>query len=516
MKTNKSLNELFHSASAETEGGVPSQSEVERLLRNSEVRSVPVTTNIGQWLYERLLSTPLRIGITSMTTAACIALGIIAFWPQASSQPSNKVSTVANRTAKSNRANERQIPLLAGIGQPPQFTTHGQTASAQPAHAHAHAQIPATPIAAANSLHPLDLSEAQLAKLGIVLQADGDIDFYVGDGLMRGRDSDCVSHYGFTSSGGFRIHFLTRGLLTEKDLPQLHILSAAPKLITATTGAKRLFSFDNNSSNNVPRYHTEVLKSFPSGNGKTDVLPVFDDDSALQASVNTIPENRRTNREIILKRVLQVKSGEQKPLDTVSIQRETVRISDSLGTTIREREVKFSNDSSEALPPFPDEIDSLNRRTNNPANNYSDSEYNSFLHNLKALNRLIPIRIRNLNNHAHPNELIFWYDPTPEVLAAVPQAMAARSEAVTMQVQTVVYPNPTNGRATLRFELMGTNRGHYTVRNLLGQEVMSGGTLSGSTGEVPLDLSKLDAGVYLLVTTTVGGVPDVERVVVAK
>ncbi len=41
-------------------------------------------------------------------------------------------------------------------------------------------------------------------------------------------------------------------------------------------------------------------------------------------------------------------------------------------------------------------------------------------------------------------------------------------------------------------------------------------TLAFLPGDVPLDLSKLDAGVYLLVTTTDGGVPDVERVVVTK
>jgi hypothetical protein len=74
---NTSLNDLFRSAQSETDQEVMSQNEVERLLLDSNVRSVPIITKIGQQLYGRLFSTPLKIGMTAMTTVACIALGII-------------------------------------------------------------------------------------------------------------------------------------------------------------------------------------------------------------------------------------------------------------------------------------------------------------------------------------------------------------------------------------------------------------------------------------------------------
>lgn len=85
--SNKSLNDLFREASAEmgsdAEGNLLSQSEIEQLLRNSSVRDVPAaTTTIRQRLYKPLLSTPLRIGITAMTLAASIVLGILAIGPK--------------------------------------------------------------------------------------------------------------------------------------------------------------------------------------------------------------------------------------------------------------------------------------------------------------------------------------------------------------------------------------------------------------------------------------------------
>ncbi|MFI5202415.1 MAG: T9SS type A sorting domain-containing protein [Candidatus Kapaibacterium sp.] len=516
MKTNKSLNELFHSASAEADGHVPSQNDVERLLRNSHVRSVPVTTKIGQRLYVRLLSTPLKIGITSMTTAACITLGIIAFLLPGPQRIFHPRPLPSDQTYRPDAA-EAPLPYLSRLATHKSFVASPQRPTARSLTTIA--TLPGATIATSDSLHPIDLSEAQLAKLGVVLQENGDIDFYVGDGLKRDGDTGYVSHYGFNPSGGFRIHFLTRGLLTKRDLPQLHILSAAPKLITATNGDKRLFTFENDGPNSIPRFHTEVLKSFAASNGRFDVLPVFDDDSAMQASINAMIQNPgRVNRKFVLKQVKEIDSSEDGSPHTLTLHRETVKISDSLETTTREQFDTILPQVNAQAPSIKKETDAFAKRHNKPneVSNYSDSEYNAFIDNPDELNRLIPIRVRNLKNPDHPNELIFWYDPTSDVMAAIPQAQATHTAFVTMQVQTTVYPNPTRGRATLHFELTGASSAHYTVRNLLGQEVMSGGTLSGSTGDIPLDLSRLNAGVYLLVTTTNSGAPDVERVVVAK
>ena len=130
------------------------------------------------------------------------------------------------------------------------------------------------------------------------------------------------------------------------------------------------------------------------------------------------------------------------------------------------------------------------------------------------LDHLIPIRVRNTKNAAHPNELIFWYEPTPEVTAAIPEASISTTQS--KQLAISVYPNPTNGPAQIHYSLSGARKAYFSVRNLLGQKVLDGGMTSGSSGDMKLDLSSLDAGVYLLVTTTDNGERDVERVVVAK
>ena len=138
------------------------------------------------------------------------------------------------------------------------------------------------------------------------------------------------------------------------------------------------------------------------------------------------------------------------------------------------------------------------------------------LYNSTNLDHLIPIRVINNKNAEHPNELIFWYEPSPELTAALPAGVNAVPTVQSKQLAISVYPNPTIGPATIHYELADAPRAYFSVRNLLGQEVLNGGMTSSTTGDAPLDLSKLPAGVYLLVTTTDNGERDVERVVVTK
>jgi hypothetical protein len=121
-----------------------------------------------------------------------------------------------------------------------------------------------------------------------------------------------------------------------------------------------------------------------------------------------------------------------------------------------------------------------------------------------------------MKNAEHPNELIFWYEATPEVTAVIPDASVSEPAPQSKQLAISVYPNPTNGPATIHFDLANEPKAYFSVRNLLGQQVLDGGMTSGASGDMKLDLSSLDAGVYLLVTTTDDGERDVERVVVAK
>ncbi len=285
---NKSLNDLLRSVQAEAKGDILSQSEVERLLPSIE-RSVPVTQSTQQWLsnnlYERLLSTPLKIGMTAMTTAACITLGLIAFWPTPE-QTVNKAPILSHATYGS----QGMDGAMQNISRPTANNAPSLNYKSQPNEVIA--KIPAQPIATADSLQPVELSPEQLAQLGIVLEDNGDIDFYTRD-VSSAKDSHgdslvYVSHYGLPPTWGLRVHFLAHGLLTPGDIPEIHCLTMMPQLITEPNGSKRLFSFENNGSSQFKKgsFHTKEIKNFTDENGKTDVRPVFDDDSNMNMDIN--------------------------------------------------------------------------------------------------------------------------------------------------------------------------------------------------------------------------------------
>jgi hypothetical protein len=606
--SNKSLNDLFRSAEAEVDGNVLSQSEVERLLQTGK-RSVPVTQSIQQKLFERLLSTPLKIGMTAMTTAACITLGLIAFWPQQSTTTVTKNPILSHRTYGS----QGMDGATQNISQPTTNYTPSANFKSQPSEAII--KIPTQPIATADSLQPVELSPEQLAQLGIVLEDNGDIAFYTRD-VSSAKDSNgdslvYANHYSLPPTWGLRIHFLAHGLLTPRDVPEIHCLSMMPKLITEPNGAKRLFSFEADVPSKFKNgnFHTKEIKNFTNENGKMDVMPVFDDDTEMQnvVSKSLNPGEIRTTtvhdsgNGVSHPMVLsvygnspgQIQIGENSsipqgqsvvtingmsnstPNGSINVgvrlgQSTNIIINDDTSgiSTLTKAMVNLKSDSSLILldtentsTPYkvlinngssqlPDDAitttikhfnpggtevhfdqnvpaDSINYRLMNITLNHLncnmnikpndiDSEYNSFVEDPTEFDRLIPIRVINSKNAAHPNELIFWYEPTPELTAAMPAAVSPVPAVQSKQLAISVYPNPTYAPATVHYELSDAPRAYFSVRNLLGQEVLNGGMTSGAIGDANLDLSQLPAGVYLLITTTDNGERDVERVVVTK
>lgn len=127
----------------------------------------------------------------------------------------------------------------------------------------------------------------------------------------------------------------------------------------------------------------------------------------------------------------------------------------------------------------------------------------------------VPIRIRNTKSAGHPNELIFWYEPTPEITALLPNAGVQQNMNKPQPFALSIYPNPTSGAATVHYTIDGGKEAEFGIYNLLGQKKIDCGASSG-TGDLKLDLSKLEAGVYLLVTTTKDGERSIERIVLNK
>ncbi|HWF43306.1 MAG TPA: T9SS type A sorting domain-containing protein, partial [Candidatus Kapabacteria bacterium] len=155
----------------------------------------------------------------------------------------------------------------------------------------------------------------------------------------------------------------------------------------------------------------------------------------------------------------------------------------------------------------------------------------------KEIDQLIPILLRadNTSDSVGGKDLIFWYKPTPEFLAALPDS--ARQAAMAMTSGTIgngnggsraslemehgviqnaiAYPNPSRGIVNVRVTLGEPRMLTLTIRNLLGQEAESSVQVNAEGSIVQkMDFSKLQDGIYLLDITSDAGERWVQRIVI--
>jgi hypothetical protein len=153
----------------------------------------------------------------------------------------------------------------------------------------------------------------------------------------------------------------------------------------------------------------------------------------------------------------------------------------------------------------------------------------------KDVDQLVPILLREdrTSDSVSSRDLIFWYQPTPELLEALPEnsrdlvkQIAGVSDpgqhASVKEVQgaihkAVAYPNPSKGMFSLNLSMDTKRELTFTVRNLLGQELThSAANVAGGTSSQSLDLTRLADGVYLLDITSDAGERSVHRIVIAR
>ena len=81
-------------------------------------------------------------------------------------------------------------------------------------------------------------------------------------------------------------------------------------------------------------------------------------------------------------------------------------------------------------------------------------------------------------------------------LAGAPAAAAA---AIVPDARAAVWPNPASAEAAVRFSLAAPSDVHLALYDVLGREVaaVDAGHLTAGTHRLPLDVSKLPAGVYV-------------------
>ncbi|MCO5252166.1 MAG: T9SS type A sorting domain-containing protein [Candidatus Kapabacteria bacterium] len=161
-----------------------------------------------------------------------------------------------------------------------------------------------------------------------------------------------------------------------------------------------------------------------------------------------------------------------------------------------------------------------------------------------TVNKLIPVRFDVPGGGA---DIIFWFEPTDELLEVVPDNIKSRLEAEIEAINSsedickaapetgsetimdvwrscsgaienmLVYPNPTNGPVSVNFQLKEDRKVKLTIHDLTGKLLL---TLSPETlirkGEFRenFNLAKLTPGMYLLVAQTHYGEQTLQRIVI--
>jgi hypothetical protein len=178
----------------------------------------------------------------------------------------------------------------------------------------------------------------------------------------------------------------------------------------------------------------------------------------------------------------------------------------------------------------------------------------------QSIDRLIPVYVGTsekyrlsdyFNDYFHP-DCIFWYEPTEEFLALLPEGIREQlkyeltlipndaqassqltsenkndnSKETTKQCVYLdpcsdikanlkgvkLYPNPTNAEVTLEITANESAKGTVSVSNLAGQELKSV-TLDDIRNGTQIDLSDLPSGIYLVTLLTNDGDKITRRVI---
>jgi len=600
MSTKNTLNDLFRAAarSRDAEPEMVSQREAADLLRSNSLRSVPQSSTMGHRLYERLLSTPLKLGLTAMTAASLVTIGALVLPnlfshsnPRVLPAPTLEVHTVAPATPATPAAPSQQEATAP---------TPAVPAVAAPAVIPPVPSLPAVPVTVSDTLQPYDIPVEKLAELGIKLEDNGDIDFYT-----KSKDGKRINKFGLPATLGMRLHLGEE--LNADEIEGLEIPHNAPRLVTSPSGAKRMFSFESDTS------FTKMLagqRMFVAMNQSLKMVPGDSLRSLVDRNVivNIISDTTRPkgkhnyNYDYKYDYDFDSSFAHMPRFDSTYFRAiASMDVDNAIGRAFRimkfdslvnvKELVKVYSDSSVAPNGFKFEMDSTFRFYHNGkgkafASLWSDSMHMSMKHLYDSngsmvlrlqhltdslqnmyhgwspkvwkpfnggkqwkqyfndsnfyrfrgsdsngfwnhrhqdslwkmfsvsMDKLVPIRVRNDKNPAHPNELIFWYESTPDIRHLLPPSKIATVQP--QHITTAAFPNPTTGPITIQYELKDVPKVHFSVRNLLGQEVMDGGETSASTGEQHLDLSGLESGVYLLVSEAEDGQRSVERIVVTK
>jgi hypothetical protein len=143
--------------------------------------------------------------------------------------------------------------------------------------------------------------------------------------------------------------------------------------------------------------------------------------------------------------------------------------------------------------------------------------------NMPDPNKLVPVMIENRAHPGKENAVIFWYAPSPKLTSVFQKELpgdGVTAVQATKAFQNLsIYPNPATSNSTVSFDLSESRTVTLALYNLLGQKLLEASkptTQSAGHNAMKIDLSTMQAGVYILVATTDKGEQLSQRIVVEK
>ena len=148
---------------------------------------------------------------------------------------------------------------------------------------------------------------------------------------------------------------------------------------------------------------------------------------------------------------------------------------------------------------------------------------------LANITSLVPVKVREntgmKKDGKYDNGLIFWYEPTPELFAALPQAKQRLAVDNTLfhssdEIKNVVlYPNPANLYLFVHYTVSQNTKVSISILNLLGktiaENISSHNVLSGDHKE-SISLVNIPPGIYLVLIRTDLGEQSIYRLIIEK
>ncbi len=366
-------------------------------------------------------------------------------------------------------------------------------------------------------IQPTAITESQAALLGIVYYANGNIGCTLPQGQTRGLVT--------CTPDGHLIFGSDSTVASQRVSPNL-------RMITTTTGEKRFFRLLSNGMTNMFRGMgigdsdfkgpMQANVSISPGNDAANVtdsnLPLFGSDSAAI-------------RQMLASQGLDMKPGQHMTM--------TLNMNGSLDDSTAANEMLASLGISK------DQVAAIMKKEMDSAaicklisEQISKKIMANMLSNKGALkhmfmnamtdvaahapdvNKLVPVLVEN-NNGGASNSLIFWFDPAPELETIlgtgngnILPAHVSTSGALT---SLMISPNPATTSATLRYSLASERSLAVSLYDITGNKVLDIARRTGEeagAGELPVDLSSVAPGIYILSVVTDRGEQLTQRIVV--